>query len=322
MYVAEFSNYLKSNGMGDDYINCLRSFERYMVLNNRPYDAVTYNDICGMVLDLRNRGLSDGRINNVLKAIRKYYLFMNLAYGWPMTLRDEVCKFKLIKVPKVIKNVLDRQEFAAMVGNAMTLKQRHRAKIQAVLFFMFYTGLRYGELLRMKRADIDLAKGQAVVRIPNKTQTEHYVYFTPVVSEILARYFASEPETINAFNVTPWRLRGIVKYASRFLPPGKKITPHSLRHSFANMLAESDINLRVAQKLLGHKSITSTLIYYDPDARIVERIYKAKIDVIEPIKPKGTNGSATEETTANNQQNRNTGQATEETSKIDVPPMQ
>jgi hypothetical protein len=88
------------------------------------------------------------------------------------------------------------------------------------------------------------------------------------------------------------------------------------------MLAESDINLRVAQKLLGHKSITSTLIYYDPDARIVERIYKAKIDVIEPIKPKGTNGSTTEETPTNNQQNRNTGQATEETSKIDVPPMQ
>ena len=181
--------------------------------------------------------------------------------------------------------MLDKTEFASIVGHSMTLFRRYKAeKVRAVLFFMFYTGMRAGEVVALKRQDIQLDKNRVVIRHP-KNREDRYAYFPGEIGLYLKKYFVREPETKNAFNLSYFQIRHLVNKLNQFIADGRRITPHSIRHSFANMLVEDDINVRIAQKLLGHKDISSTMIYYDPDAKLVEKLYRAKITAVPVTKP-------------------------------------
>jgi integrase len=138
------------------------------------------------------------------------------------------------------------------------------------------------EFLRLKRANIDLDKMRILIKIPTKNSTERYGYFTPEVRDILIEYFNLEPETHNAFNTTEHQLKYFVERMNQYLPPNKHISIHSLRHSYAIMLAERNVNVAIAQKLLGHRNITTTMVYYAPKDRVVERIYRDSVNFINP----------------------------------------
>ena len=134
-----------------------------------------------------------------------------------------------------------------------------------------------GELINLKRVDINTEKHVATIRVPNKGKHERVVFFPKLVSDLLIKYYSIEEEKENAFNLTYSKLNTMLGKVGSFLKT-KKITAHSWRHSFANMLAENEISVRVAQKLMGHKNMGSTLIYYDPDIRIMEKLYRKRIE--------------------------------------------
>ena len=182
-----------------------------------------------------------------------------------------------------------------MIADGMTyIKGCDPIKIKAVLYFMFYTGLRAGEITRLKRRDINLKELRAIVRNPNKNNEERYTFFPQKIGVMLQEYFDIESEEYNAFNMTHRKLSYLLARLKMFLSEKKNLSPHILRHSFANLLAENEIGIRVAQKLLGHKSLNSTLIYYDPDLKIVEKIYRKNLDSNKLMKEKGEdNGDST-----------------------------
>ena len=155
---------------------------------------------------------------------------------------------------------------APNVGTAMGLRDR------AMLETLYATGLRVSELVALKTFETDLDAG--VVRVMGKGSKERLVPLGEESMHWIARYAKEarpdlkgrrEPGalfiTARGAGMTRqafWHL--IRRYGARAIP-GKKLSPHVLRHAFATHLINHGADLRVVQLLLGHADISTTQIY-------------------------------------------------------------
>lgn len=281
--LEDFKNYLKIKDYSDIYEYPISVFIKYCQEHTIDYLEINHSQLSEFFLYLKEKEISNGYLNNFIKAIRCFYSFLFEAKLMTKTVRGEQVKeivfsFKQLKTERKIKDYYTLEELEGIIEKAITYEMSMPLeKVRAILLFMFYTGIRKKQLLNLKRKDIDLSKRTAIIRVPTKNDEEHFVFFPKKVVKILEIYFSIEPEESNAFNMTRAKVMHFFNFLKNFVPKEKNITPHTLRHSFANMLAENGVDIRVAQKLLGHKSIQSTAIYYDPDRRIVEKIYRERI---------------------------------------------
>ncbi|MEK7506674.1 MAG: tyrosine-type recombinase/integrase, partial [Patescibacteria group bacterium] len=144
---------------------------------------------------------------------------------------------------------------------------------RAILETLFSTGLRVSELCSLNRDEIDLKRGEFSVR--GKGSKIRVVFLSDTASAALTNYldkrtdadpalFIRVPknekfEKFGELRLTPRSVQRIIKkYAVVAGIIGKKISPHSLRHSFATDLLRNGADIRSVQALLGHASVTTT----------------------------------------------------------------
>ncbi len=274
-----FKIYLRVRDIRSNYLHYVENFLNYCTTNGVDCLTITHAQASDYILELMH-DQSNGSVNNYLNAIRCFYTFLTesgdrLADD---SIRTMIFSFKHLPIDEKIKDYLTIHELEGIVSQAITYDSTMSPeKVRALLFFMYYTGARRNEVVNLKRMDINLAEREAILRVPIKNRRENTVFFPKKVAEMLKKYFDTEPEVDNAFNLTDRKLGYFFSFLQNFEPDGKHLTPHMLRHSFANMLASQGVDIRIAQKLLGHKSIQSTMIYYNPDKKIVKEIYRKKI---------------------------------------------
>lgn len=165
---------------------------------------------------------------------------------------------------------------------------------RAILETLFSTGLRVSELCSLNREDIDLRRGEFPVR--GKGSKIRLVFLSDSAKAALATYFDKRPDADQALfirvpqnerfdkyetlRLTPRSIQRIIKkYAIAAGIVGKKVSPHSLRHSFATDLLRNGADIRSVQSLLGHSSVTTTQIYThvtDKQLREVHEKFHAK----------------------------------------------
>lgn len=274
----QFKNFLKMKDYSDKYLSIVRCFLNYCNRNKIDCIYLTTAQLESFILDLRNQSKMNGTINNYIKGIRMFYKFL-LSHGLSQVQVETLFKdIKTMKVDRKIRSVFTIKELDKMIRDTMTFTSTQPYKIKAMIYFMFYTGVRKKELLNLKRQDIDLDKRTAVIRVPTKNRNERIVMYPDIVVDVMRQYYRIEPvETVNVFNVTEPQFDYIINWMKNFCPQGKIFSAHILRHSFAHLLAANMIDIRVAQKLLGHKNLNSTAIYYDPDIETIKLIYNKKI---------------------------------------------
>ncbi len=157
--------------------------------------------------------------------------------------------------------VLSRDEVRRLFSVVTNLKHRS-------LFMVAYdAGLRLSEILNLRVEDVDSERRVIRVR-QGKGHKDRYARLTPELLKLLREYW-------RAYRPPAWLFPGASPYKQYDLAtPGhvlkqarwraritKRISMHTLRHSFATHLLESGTNLRVIQKLLGHGSINTTVLY-------------------------------------------------------------
>jgi len=147
---------------------------------------------------------------------------------------------------------------------------------RAILETLFSTGLRVSELCSLNRDEVDINRGEFAVR--GKGSKLRLVFLSEPAKAALASYLDKRNDTHEALfiriprnerfekyedlRLTPRSVQRIIKkYAVAAGVVGKKVTPHSLRHSFATDLLRSGADIRSVQALLGHSSVTTTQIY-------------------------------------------------------------
>lgn len=144
---------------------------------------------------------------------------------------------------------------------------------RAILELLFSTGLRVSELCALNRDSINLKSGEFAIR--GKGDKIRLVFISDTAKEAIKNYLGKIKDVDEALfirqakkslkaenlRLTSRSIERLVKYYAAKAGLTKKITPHSLRHSFATDLLRNGADIRSVQALLGHSNITTTQIY-------------------------------------------------------------
>ena len=163
---------------------------------------------------------------------------------------------------------------------------------KAILEVLFSTGLRVSELSRLKRDDINLRRrkrGTVEFTVRGKGKKVRLVFLSERATFWLKEYldrrvdaspwmFIRMDKAANALSdempMTPRSIQRLVEKYSRLAGITKRITPHTLRHTFATDLLSNDADIRSVQTILGHSSITTTQIYTHVTDKHLRETYK------------------------------------------------
>ncbi len=150
------------------------------------------------------------------------------------------------------------------------LPSPHPIRDKAIFEMLYATGIRCGELVAIRIADIDMQ--QKTIRVRGKGNQERIVLFGEKAKLKIQEYLLKERGPILAGDeplllnkqrkqMTTRSIQRVFEMFRTFLKMDKHITPHKIRHSFATHLLNQGVDLRVVQELLGHKTIASTEKY-------------------------------------------------------------
>jgi len=274
----KFKKYLQSKRFNLNYYYRIKPFLEYCQANNISLQEITFEQYQNFILTLTTKNLDAGTINNFINAVRHFYKFLIYRGDVNEDKLKEIYKLKLLKYQQKNKYFLTEEDLQELIKEALTYIDWPPLKLKTLLYFWFYTGLRKSELLRLKREDIKLYKCEVNIRSPTKNAKERIVIFPKKLTYLLKDYFDSELEEDNAFNLSEGKLNYLI-YKLKDCTPDRKISCHTFRHSFGFLLATHIKDIRIAQKLLGHSNIQSTIIYYNPSLKSIKEEYFNKIKI-------------------------------------------
>lgn len=157
--------------------------------------------------------------------------------------------------------VLSHEELLAFFDNIPSIKYR------AALMVCYGAGLRISEAVALKVSDIDSKRG--LIRVEQgKGRKDRYAMLSPRLLDVLRRYYRSArpakylfPSWRHEKHLSSTSLQVACHEAAQRAHIGKRVTVHTLRHSFATHLLENGTDIRVIQVLLGHSRIDTTSRY-------------------------------------------------------------
>jgi len=195
-------------------------------------------------------------LTNTVCALRFLY-HVTLKRDWSITARDVPFTKRAKKLP-VVLSIDETQKLLVSLGNV-----KHRA----ILATLYDCGLRVSELLALTAEDIDSSRMLVHVKL-GKGLKDRYVPLSTQLLEQLRQYWRQYRPLTHVFEGVrtghPMRRRQISRIcekAAKAAGIAKRVTPHTLRHSFATHLLEAGTDIRVLQRLLGHSGLNSTARY-------------------------------------------------------------
>ncbi len=179
--------------------------------------------------------------------------------------------FSEIRVPKKDKSlpdVLTKEEVRRLIDSAETRKSR------LIISLLYSSGLRVSELVNLKPTDINFEDHTGMVKKGKGARDRMFILSDKIAFEIkdylqnrANKYLFSEEKPLTTRNV-----QKIVKRLKSKAGLQKKVTPHTLRHSFATHLLEAGTDIRKIQVLLGHSSLNTTQLYSHVSASELKKI--------------------------------------------------
>lgn len=262
------------------YRRDLDRFRQYLQrLEIDSWDRVEYREISEYAARRFRQGRKSRTIQRELSSIRSFYRYLILNAVVKQNPAQDVSAPRADKpLPKTCDaESLDRLLQAGDSNDALLLRDL------AIFELIYSSGLRLAELVGIDLEDIDLAQQQLIVT--GKGEKTRYL---PVGSKAVAAvqkwlrlrgdftrnanqqalFLSKRGKRISARNVQS-RLNLLVRRRAL----GQKLSPHTLRHSFATHMLESSSDLRAVQELLGHANIATTQIYTHLDFQHLAKVY-------------------------------------------------
>jgi integrase/recombinase XerD len=222
-----------------NYIRCVKSFAAFM---GRPLETATAEDLRLYRLHLVESPLGASSVNAYMTALRFFF-------GITLDRTDLLkCLFHVYECPR-LPTVLTQEEVARLLDAAPG------AKYKAALSVAYGAGLRASEVLSLKVSDIDSAR--MVLRVEQgKGRKDRHAMLSPMLLDILREWWRiGRPKAWlfpgqNPVNpLTTRQLNRACHAAAQLAEINKRVSLHTLRHSFATHLLEQDIDIRVIAKL-------------------------------------------------------------------------
>jgi len=249
------------------YIHAIEDFARYF--GRSPY-RLGPEDIRQYQVHLfRERKLSAGTVEGRTAALR-FFFVKTLKRPY---IHDQI---PFPKRQRPLPTVLSQDEVARLIDSAQSLMHR------AMLMTLYGTGVRRAELCQLKVADVDSKR--MVIRVRNgKGGRDRDVLLSDKLLETLREYWRwMKPKTyLFPGTVKNWRadvpittkvVWTAVNETRKRAGIEKRITPHTLRHSFATHMLEAGADLRTIQVLLGHAELADTAVYLHLSRRHLQAV--------------------------------------------------
>lgn len=228
------------------------------------------------VARLHKRGLAKATIARKLAAVRSCFRFLarrGALEGNPA---------RPVRSPRLgrrLPSFLPVDETTVLLGGALE-PSRAGARDRALLELLYASGLRVAEGCGLDVDDLDEAR--RTVRVLGKGGKERVVPVGETALEALAAYLARRgrrrgPLFLNARGgrLTVRSAHRIVRARARAAGIGQRVTPHTLRHSFATHMLGAGADLRLIQELLGHQRLSTTQRYTHVSPEHLMRVYDA-----------------------------------------------
>ena len=297
-YIREFSEYIELE-RGHSPLT-IRNYDAYL---NKFADFAKENGVKSVKeinleiikkwrLELHRKGLGAKTLNYYMISIRSFLKY--LSKNDVISLSAE--KIELAETPEREIEFLEKAEMTRILkiypgSDLMDLRNR------AILEVLFSTGTRVSELVNLNIDQINLERCEFSVL--GKGGKRRVVFLSESARDALKRYFAKRQDQDKAVfirvltvrkedqdketqRLTTRQVERIVQGAAKQAGIVKKVTPHTLRHSFATDILRGGADLRSVQHLLGHQNVTTTQVYThvtdDHLKEVHQRFHKKQVD--------------------------------------------
>jgi site-specific recombinase XerD len=262
----------------EGYVRAVRKLAKYL---GRAPDTATAEELRNFQLHLVDQGVSPITLNATITGL-KFFFEVTVGHG------EVMAKMQPVHVPRTLPVVLSREEVGRLIAAAGNLKH------QTALAVAYGAGLRASEVTALKVGDIDSER--MTLRVERgKGSKDRYAMLSPVLLERLrvwwkvARAQGKMLEGgwlfpgLNPINALSTRqLNRAIHAAADEAQIDKRVSLHTLRHSFATHLLEQKVDIRVIQVLLGHKRLDTTALYAQVATDLLREVV-SPLDTLEPL---------------------------------------
>jgi integrase/recombinase XerC len=246
----------------------VRELDAFLRRQGSDLTGASYRELRRWLAQLATRGFARSSISRKAAAVRAFYRF---AHRRGLVRENPATLLAGPKVPILLPAVLKASEAGSLVeapGDA----DRWGVRDRAVLELLYGAGIRVSELCGLDLGDVDLDRQR--VRVHGKGGRERELPIGDVAADAVRAYLSgARGETMPEhggdalfFNrrgkrLSPRDARALVEKYRRAALDARRVSPHTLRHSYATHLMEGGADIREVQELLGHRSLTSTQRY-------------------------------------------------------------
>ena len=294
------------------YKRDLVQYHRYLESTYKLEDVkeVTLGNIRAYIRYLNDRGMSANSVKRAISSIRTYHKYLaekNIIENNPAQLVDTP------KAPRKLPDILTVNDIDRIIS-AIPDNQPLGKRDNAIFELMYSCGLRVTELCDLERNDffgsnvkngdekpefieqeknkdkkVRIFKTLEFVRVKGKGGKHRFVPIGPIASEKLKSYWEFERDSLqkknpnvpqvflsrNGRQLTRMMIWILLKKWTNTAGILKKVSPHTLRHSFATHLLEGGADIRSVQEMLGHRDIATTQIYTHLDNKHLKEVHRS-----------------------------------------------
>lgn len=270
--IKEYKTYLivekgASENTIKSYLRDLKSFIAYL----KNAEIINVEDISKEHIRLYLKTLShlsSATVSRKIVSLRNFFKFM---------IKEEVisthimASFELPKPEKKLPQVLSIEEMNQLL-NSIEMKDFTSARNRAMVELLYASGIRVSELVNLELTQINLK--MMYLKVIGKGNKERLIPLNHYVCQIINRYIIDFRNPMLDFKNSPYlffnkklqplsreNFYRILKQLAQKAGISKKISPHTIRHTYATHLLENNADLRSIQELLGHSDISTTTIY-------------------------------------------------------------
>jgi site-specific recombinase XerD len=251
-----------------DYVRFVRVFADYL---GRSPDGATVDDIRAFQLHQAQSGVQPPTINGSVSALRFFFTYT-------INRHDLSRHLIVVHQPRKLPSVLSVEEVTRLLVAAPG------PKYKAALGVAYGAGLRVSEVAMLKVSDIDSTR--MILRVERgKGAKDRNAMLSPQLLELLRAWWRVGKQRgvmfphgwmfpgMNPLNpVSPRHINRIVHDTAEAANIKKRVTPHTLRHSFATHLLEANVDIRVIQVLLGHAKLETTALYTQVATKTIRQV--------------------------------------------------
>lgn len=274
-YIKEEKNY--SDLTIESYKNDLEEF--LVCINAKDLSKVNRLDIKIFLKELFDKNDSANTVSRKISTLKSFYKYMKIIGNIDS---NPMSSIKYPKKEKPLPKFVQYNELEEMLD--ISKKGPLGLRNNLIIELMYNTGVRVSELVNIKLNDIDMDSKR--IKILGKGSYERYAFFGEYAYNIIKKYINSLRLTLLNGKTSNFLIlnkdgnqittRGISKIIDNIIKETSvkiKVSPHTLRHTFATHLLDNGCDLRSVQEMLGHKNINSTEVYTHVTSERLKNVY-------------------------------------------------